>query len=997
MAVIFTPGGPMTVRDPFDVPYKSGGGGGGGFGGAGVPPPAPPKLVAPPKPIPKPVPIPTQTELRDRDISQRYKDTTTSAGRQEWKERELERIEERLQAEIESKIKRERERLGISEDTPFGATQPERDVQSALEFYREVEGVEKLTPQQLAKKKLFEEAGFEQPAIEKAAGILPAYYTQKIKRMDARIKEPLLESLKTRVVRGAKDFYETGLLGKRKDKPLIVEPIPPEFQKVTSQTGKETLIVMPDFPTQILPSAVMSKPSLSLFEQQKMEVGESLLKIRKKYGEIFEKEPSMEPLTIGGVAADVGRTAIITAPEWSGRVLGTGTEILTPEFPIIFKSVEIPMRQTVSVLPPGIDKTYYITAEPPKTAEQVFSSKEIARGVGELVGELGYYAVLPSKVLFGAGLAVATAPKGKATTQERIIGGTLAGLGLGRPIRKIIGEITEPFRTKIRVTEETFIPKQYTPKAYISKPSKKGVSDVLVETVYTAPGRRVKVELVSPFKEFFGLKPKKIYEGIPYGKGREQYKKALEQLSWTGLTEGQTKEAIRLQKTIIEPRSFGGQVVAVGEENPFFVTAGMKVTARPKFKLGDVQTAGGKIKIDFIAGKTKKINLLLEKEGVEYYGVVGREYNPLGKLGKKTKRFGELSGMRYVGERPTGSLADQEFFGETVSKYLEKGIVKPLAPGGRSYVGKTAEIYAPGGKGIPESVVESNILILKPKTTTPAQKKAQIELGKSVLEIIKPKTIRKPSQITKVTTEQPAVSIKPVSLQVSSQVVGVKGKQKDEIRIKTSLVPSESQVQKPKLRLITGLETRTEERLKTAGIVSPIEREETKIMEGQLQRESQRFAMKLKLRSEERQRPIGQIPLPRQRQKPRPPKERYWRPPIPPPPIEAGAKGKLVKIERKEPELVVPFVRRYGKFQPVSKPVAKEKAIKVGVGRLRRTLAATLQLRKPSGEVIPFAKETREFRIGKAGLIQRAPLRLGMREEVAEIIRSRKGGIKFIS
>lgn len=115
-------------------------------------------------------------------------------------------------------------------------------------------------------------------------------------------------------------------------------------------------------------------------------------------------------------------------------------------------------------------------------------------------------------------------------------------------------------------------------------------------------------------------------------------------------------------------------------------------------------------------------------------------------------------------------------------------------------------------------------------------------------------------------------------------------------------------------------------------------------------------------------------------------------------PTDKPPKKKLKKKKLLD-ELVTPFVKRRGKFFAIGKPTTKAKAIKKGVAKLRGTLAASLQLRKKGGEAVLFAKESKGFRIGKAGaktLVQRQRARLGRMGEIREIIASRKAGVKFI-
>lgn len=104
---------------------------------------------------------------------------------------------------------------------------------------------------------------------------------------------------------------------------------------------------------------------------------------------------------------------------------------------------------------------------------------------------------------------------------------------------------------------------------------------------------------------------------------------------------------------------------------------------------------------------------------------------------------------------------------------------------------------------------------------------------------------------------------------------------------------------------------------------------------------------------------------------------------------------------RRKPTGFIPYGRRYGKFKALAaKPVAFEEARAKGVKFLKTTLGATIELRKPSGERVPVGELTPEFRYGKKGkdifqLVQKKPLRLGTREEKAEIRLARRR-IKFL-
>jgi len=105
------------------------------------------------------------------------------------------------------------------------------------------------------------------------------------------------------------------------------------------------------------------------------------------------------------------------------------------------------------------------------------------------------------------------------------------------------------------------------------------------------------------------------------------------------------------------------------------------------------------------------------------------------------------------------------------------------------------------------------------------------------------------------------------------------------------------------------------------------------------------------------------------------------------------------RIEDTGDKFFTPVVRRYGKWIPYGKPIAKKKAIMKGISILRGTLGASLKIvGKKSKKPIMFAKETKEFRYGKKGptiLVQRKGKRLSTFGERLEIIRAKKG-FKFI-
>jgi len=219
-----------------------------------------------------------------------------------------------------------------------------------------------------------------------------------------------------------------------------------------------------------------------------------------------------------------------------------------------------------------------------------------------------------------------------------------------------------------------------------------------------------------------------------------------------------------------------------------------------------------------------------------------------------------------------------------------------------------------------------------------------------------------------------------------------------DVKITSKVIDIVKSVPKGKSISRTGLRTRLEEDLgaKVIGVLKPVLKEKVTTIQKIRLRQAERLGLKLKLEPKLKTgfRPIQPKPTPRPI-----PKPTY----IYIPKLPEGSKIKLkLPKKTKEKELITPFIKRRGKWFAIAKPTTKRKALKKGISKLRRSLAASLQLRKTSGGVIPFGKETQEFRFGKKGketftLVQRAPKRLSARQEVSEIIASRRaGGTRFL-
>lgn len=506
------------------------------------------------------------------------------------------------------------------------------------------------------------------------------------------------------------DVYGERVMVKKKD--LIEEPPLPEFKEPNEQYRKETISASPTW-TVPKPSTIDTAPSL--FEQQKAWVSGTLFKIRKGYGETFETTPRMEPLTVRKVSAEVARKSVITVPEGIGYFTGKFLEKSTPDIDVVTPETTPPMKVTYQPTPPPpkeLELTPVVTQQEPSITFQEERTKapKVSREIGEFTGTLGTYAVIPPPVLLGTGLAITTAPKGVVTTRERFEGGVLTGFGaLG-----VAGRVSGKLRT-VRVRETIYTPKKYTPETYVSKPkgslvhtspSGKQITretyDVLGGGTMTAPGRSV--EVTTPFREFFGFKP--IYSGSPYGRvGSKGYKKAFKSLLKQDLTEKQARDMIRLVKPKIELVSFSG----VGEttkglsEQPMFFIKGLRITYRPQLQIGKFKTAGEKGKVEFITSRAVKVK---SKKGVDYISSTSEEYTPLARLGKQTKRFEEMSKIKYVGKKTPRTYTEEQFFGGSIVGYTGKGTIKPISPKGKKVVSETSKIFV--GQDKPKFKIETD-------------------------------------------------------------------------------------------------------------------------------------------------------------------------------------------------------------------------------------------------------------------------------------------------
>lgn len=114
---------------------------------------------------------------------------------------------------------------------------------------------------------------------------------------------------------------------------------------------------------------------------------------------------------------------------------------------------------------------------------------------------------------------------------------------------------------------------------------------------------------------------------------------------------------------------------------------------------------------------------------------------------------------------------------------------------------------------------------------------------------------------------------------------------------------------------------------------------------------------------------------------------------------EGGKKPVFFKKPKREEELFLPMIKRYGKWGMISKPTKFEKALGIAKARARETLGASIRIRRAKGGFVPL-KAGEEFRFGKAGrestiLVQRLRKRLVTKSERAEFIKAKRRKIKL--
>lgn len=717
-----------------------------------------------------------------------------------------------------------------------------------------------------------------------------------------------------------------------------------------------------------------------------------------------------EPIEIIGKPKPFAEFALFDVPTGIGIATGKIAKKVTPPIELTMPKTTIPQKVTISPTP-----------EVPVFPEVKYKTPLISEEIGKVAGTLGTYAVIPSGVLLAGGSYLAL--QKEIPIEKRISAGMLAGFGAvgvtGKAIRYLKEPIIKPLPKPTPTYEEITL---------VQPMIKKGaeMQKVISITKRTTP-QRMAVETTRFEESVLGKAVKKLSKfetekGIVGGIGKRIEKALIPkptkvQIQRPRVDTAWTPVPITIKKGIIkEPAYF---VTMGAAKKPTYVTAyGItgateRITpemfkALPKTQKYVVQKI-----IEKRVGRPvslERVGKFIPKEGVEIArGQLAVE--KLMRLYPKTKEFRFIKpGKRVTRVEAISFIKEKPPAGEVrVFRTITgaKDITKPFARAtgkipvikGTTFIKPPKDITPPKKYFVPKKMTPKTKVITKVKTTFPG-------LAPIAAKVFpKPRTIQiKETKIISTIKPPPRVSLaKPTADLVKIDKVEVVVPEKVTPKIKPILIDKvkikETQIARPKL--IT--KPREVEETITIPKIIPKTIDLTKITPKLKERTTTipRIVPGLRTKTKPSIIPI-RVVAPIKPPTPKPPK-----PPKEPTKIKIPVKipskikePEYIRRMKKRPELFIPYVRRYGKFIPITeKPVPKKKALKIGVTKLRRTLAATLQLRKPTGEIVPISPTGKEFRVGKVrvGIVQKAQYRLGTPGEKAEIIKARKaGGIKIL-
>lgn len=774
------------------------------------------------------------------------------------------------------------------------------------------------------------------------------------------------------------------------------EVITPELTQVQIPPGIQKIIQ----PERTVLTQYIEKPRYTLPEFQFRDIPQKAT---------IGAEPQM--VEVLGKPKTFAEFTLLDVPLGVGTFTGKVAKKITPKFEIVSPEIEVYQTATIG-------------AEIPKFEQKIYQAPELSEEIGKLGGTVVAYSLIPSEVLLVGGGYLAL--QKDLPVEKRIEAGALAGFGALGVAGKTIRFFKEPIikeLPKVKPTYETteivqpFIKEGVEKQAVTFKlirdtPAQYGVETTRFAESFIGKGlkRFAEFETEMGLTGAIGQRAEKLL--IPKPR-KIQIQKPRTDITWT-------PEPLIVEKGIIkEPAHIVAMKVG---KKPTFVTAygitGVteKITPEMFKQLSKTQKYVVQRTIESELGRPiplKEIERFIPKKGIEIARgqLVAERLFRINPRKKEVRifepKFTRAETISFIKEVPRE--AEVKVF-KTITGV--KDITKPFARAiggipvirGVTFIKPPRDITPPSSYLIPKKVSPMTKEIPKTDLTGLSTLAAKVLPKPTQSKIPKPKPLMKPK--LKPTTGISMVGPfqipkgewygKRVIVKGPEEIEYIGKKDTFQIIEPTKVIPKVYPIligEPKQIQVTEPIIKEIQERVIVPKVI-PKTIDLTKLIpkEKVIQKLVPKLVPKTKMAQETKKSIVSRIIPKLLRSPPKPPRKEIKVPP-PYPPTEPK-KPEYIKRLKKKPELAIPFVRRYGKFKPITKkPIPKKKAIKIGKARLRETLAATLQLRKPSGEVIPIGKETFEFRKSKEGvsLVQRKEQRLATIPERLEIIKLRRG------
>ena len=710
------------------------------------------------------------------------------------------------------------------------------------------------------------------------------------------------------------------------------------------------------------PVTFIGKPP-TLKEKIQEKVFQAKIKARQGFGFLFEKEPSLKPLTERETAALVSRGVLITAPRKAGELPGIVLQQVAPGFSISSTSPQRKIPQRVTV---GGGQELVI----PETKVSITPTD--IKEAGGFVGSLAVFSA-PAPALISGGAAITTAPTSTGiTVPERIEGAFLAGVGVSKGIKFL----REP------IIKKAPVPEPILKSQLISQPVIKGektIQELSFKLTRTTPPRTA--EVTTRFRQLRGKKPQiieltgeRVDVSITPGKVTAEKGKVQGILASQRKLKQPTKGFAQLSGFAAE-----GEAIAIDEVS---IKKLSKIEQRLLQTLAERKTGGIPVSIENVPKVLGEDFVFSRAKGTS----------------KKLFKFRKTSKIRTDIRTPTPGKTITRGQSITISKQLE-------VPEGATFqrfktLTTVKDVTKPGARATGKvPVIEGDVLILEPKDITPKdsfgipkklstiQKQVQqtsFGLEQAALETLprvpSPKSIIPkpaildiyPTKVAPVTTIIPVSTIKAETIPQTKTTLGADNRfigTAPSGRI-SSLGASESRlgdlgVSETGLRSLGALDEKTKAKQvskeKIGEVEKPLLVEGLKLDVGQQAKQQQKERQVQKLRQqqtqkqvqEQAQRQIQQLGQPTPTTKP----TTFLPPPIPPPGLPTAI-AKAKKAMKEKPEVFEAFTTKFGKEISIGQFRTKPEARKELLAEITTTLRA--------GGFI--TKDKKKLRFGELGI-----------------------------